>query len=74
MAEAFSRPQPQYVRASQIRRRYGMSKSTFYRLTRHPDPLIRFPRPRLILGTTPLWLEADVAAYEHSHRKAVEGA
>ena len=64
MSENFSRPQAQYLRAGQIRKRYGFSESTFYRLCHHDDPLVRFPKPRLILGSTPLWFEADVVAYE----------
>lgn len=69
MAEGFSRPQVQYLRAAQIKTRFGISDSTFYRWVHHPDPLRRLPKPRLILGGRPVWVEADLVAFESARRE-----
>lgn len=61
------RRETRYLRASTIKQRYGFSTATFYRLRHHPNPLKRFPRPAMILGTYPLWAESDLIAYEKAH-------
>lgn len=62
-------PPIRYLRGPSVMKRYGFSRKTFYRLRTHPDPLKRFPRPALILGTLPLWRESDLIAYEAAHNK-----
>lgn len=64
MPEGLSRPLPQYLRTAQIMRRYGISDSTFYRWCHHDDPLRRFPKPRMVIGGRPIWMEADLIAFE----------
>jgi predicted DNA-binding transcriptional regulator AlpA len=71
MDDLLTRPPTQYVRAKSIRERLNISQSSFYRLCHHPDPLVRFPRPALILGSLPLWAESDIAAYVRAHQKAI---
>lgn len=62
-------PSTRYLRGPSIIKRYGFSSRTFHRLRTHPDPLKRFPRPALILGSLPLWRESDLIAYEAAHKK-----
>jgi hypothetical protein len=60
----YTRPHAQYVRSAGIMARYNLSKTLFYQLRNHPDPLRRFPHPTLILGDRPLWSEDVLAAWE----------
>lgn len=62
-------PQTRYLRAKSVMKRYDISALKLYRMRTHPDPLKRFPRPTMILGSFPLWSERDLDAYDAAHRK-----
>lgn len=59
----------EYLTRRDLLQRYKFSSATFHRLRHNPDSDIRFPTPALIMGQTPLWLIADVDAYDERQRE-----
>jgi hypothetical protein len=69
--QPYARPNTQYVRATTIQARYGLSPTLFYKLRHLADPLRRFPNPTLILGDTPLWSEDVLTAWDAAQKRDI---
>jgi predicted DNA-binding transcriptional regulator AlpA len=63
-----AKPSKRYVRAAQVRRRYGdITDMTLWRWTH--DPEINFPQPEYLNGRDRFWDEAKLDAYDRAQAR-----